>query len=957
MKRFCLFLLLLAIYLFSHSQKVYFTPEVYVLDNGLTVYLNPDPHASTVFGLVAVKAGSKNDPADATGLAHYQEHMLFKGTKELGTTDWERERVHIDRIFQLYDELAKTTDEGERKAIQMRINAESLEANKYAVPNELDKLLKSFGSTKVNAFTSTDMTAYFNEFPPTQIEKWLEVYSHRFIYPVFRGFQAELEVVYEEYNMYNDMFVMPLFEEFGKKFFKKHPYGQQSVIGTLDHLKNPSLTKMYQFFKTWYVPNNMALILSGNFDVPSTKLLIRESFERLEMGEIPRSPEIIEEDFSGRELVEVKMSPVKIGILGFRTVPANHPDQYALQVFYRLLSNSGQTGYLDKLNMDNQLTAAMAMPMPYKDQGALLILTIPKIIGQSFEAAEQLVLGELKKVVKGEFSDQMLENIKQELYIEYVSSIESHQNICVMLAQSFVNEESIDDFLGYPEKIMDINKQDIVSVGEKYFGNNYLAFFSGMGIPKKHKIEKPGYEPIVSNTELQSEYYRRISSWQTPLTDKIVPEYHHLVEKQGLENGATLYFSENPYNDIFTYRIRFYLTQPVHPLTELTVRAMDLAQTSQRSLAELKESFATAGVNYSFWFQNDIAEIRLQGLESGFNESVNLLRELLQNPVIDNTRLKVLYNEAKASRKLENADAESIADMLYDYIVFGNFSPYINRPSLREIKGLKPEQLTGVFSSILKQPAEFHYTGSRQGFENARMITNRYFTDFTYGEMKKRSELPKQDISENRIIFVHKKNTLQSKIFFFTIGNEFTPKEETVADMFNSYFGGGFSGLVLREIREFRSMAYSAGAGFSTPLNMNSKFTFTGYIGTQADKTIEAIDIFMELLRNMPEKKEETELIKEYLKMSLFSKMPDFRSVTTRYAADRFLGRTEDPLLYKHQMYDEFDFSDISAFHRGNLKNRPVAIMVVADKKRLNPKELSKYGKVEILKSKKLYKK
>ncbi len=953
--RTLLFFLIITTVVISNGQHRRFNPEVFYLDNGLTVFLNPDPHASTVYGLVVVKAGSKNDPADATGLAHYQEHMLFKGTQELGTINWEQEKIHIENIFNLYDQLAATEDESERKKIQQQINAESIEANKYAVSNELDKLLKSIGSTAINAFTSADMTAYFNEFPPSQIEKWLDIYSHRFINPVFRGFQAELEVVYEEYNMYNDMFFMPLFEKFGKSFFKNHPYGQQTTIGTLEHLKNPSLTKMYEFFQTWYVPNNMALIISGNFNAQEIKPLIESYFSTWKRKPVPEFTVNQEDPFQGREVVNVKMSPVKIGILGYRTAPANHNDRYALSVMYRLLSNTNQTGLLDQLMLDNKLIAAQALQLPYKDHGAMLILVIPKIIGQSLEDAEKLILTEVQKLKEGNFDETLIEAIKKELYIEYVTSLESHSNACVLLAQAFVNETPVDELTVYPDAIMRVTLEDVVNVANKYIGQDYLAFFSTMGFPKKEKIEKPGYEPIVNKTQSQSEYYNRISQWQPDTKSPALSGYYESVQKIQLLNGQTLYYTENPYNNVFTYTIRFFLNKVPDPYTEIAVRAMDLAGTSKKPLKELKSFFASIGVSYSFSYSGDIAEVRLKGLESGLNQALQTISELIQSPVLDEEKLKIIYDEGNSMRKLETAEAESISEMLYQYVVYGDLSTYINRPSLKEIKRISPEKINFVIRDIFSQYHEFHYSGSQESLEEIIDFTGSNFTETKSTIPEKRFELPRIKSEQNRVVFVHKKNTIQSKIFFHISGNTHLTDEEAYAEMFNAYFGGGFSGLVLREIREFRSMAYSAGAKISRPLNAHSDYNFTGYIGTQADKTLEAIEIFMELLRNMPENPEDAESIATYLQLSLFSQIPDFRSASSQYSSEHFLGWNEDPVITKNRLYQTLSFSELLLFYNTHLKSKPITIMVVADKKRLNHKDLSKFGRVEILKIKELY--
>lgn len=248
------------------------------LDNGLTVYLTENHDLPQVFGAVVVKTGGKKDPADNTGMAHYLEHMLFKGTTDLGTINYEKEKVLLDQINVLYDELGKTSDPKERGVIQQKINQVSVEAAAYSIPNEMDRMISEIGGENVNAFTTEEMTAYFNSFPSNQMERWLDIYAHRFEEPVFRLFQSELETVYEEKNISMDDPFNAVFEKFMKSFYKNHPYGQQTVIGKTEHLKNPSLTAMYDYYNKWYVANNMALVLSGDFNSQEIIPIVKEKF-------------------------------------------------------------------------------------------------------------------------------------------------------------------------------------------------------------------------------------------------------------------------------------------------------------------------------------------------------------------------------------------------------------------------------------------------------------------------------------------------------------------------------------------------------------------------------------------------------------------------------------------------------------------------------------------------------
>ena len=289
--------------------------EIYTLENGLTVMLNEDQNETSVFGAVVLDAGGKRDPSDATVIAHYLEHVLFKGTSELGTTDYEKEKVFLDSIAVLYDELALKKSDEERLSIQKHINKLSIKASEYAIPNEFTRLIEGMGGTGLNAGTSYDFVYYFNSLPSAQIEKWIDLYSHRFSEPVFRLFQSELETVYEEKNRAMDNPFRVFNETSRKYFFKNHPYGQQTILGSVDHLKTPSLSKMKQFYDKYYVPNNMSLILAGDFDKRSVKKMIKNKFSRLKKGASIEKINVQEDDFVKRGDILVEGTPVPHDIL------------------------------------------------------------------------------------------------------------------------------------------------------------------------------------------------------------------------------------------------------------------------------------------------------------------------------------------------------------------------------------------------------------------------------------------------------------------------------------------------------------------------------------------------------------------------------------------------------------------------------------------------------------------
>ncbi|MDD3742499.1 MAG: insulinase family protein [Lentimicrobiaceae bacterium] len=954
------FILILTGLLFTYgfAQQHAYKPievETYQLSNGLTVILNEDHHLPQVFGSILVRAGGKDDPKDATGMAHYMEHMLFKGTRELGTTNFDAEQPHIDSIFRLYDQLGKETREEARKEIQKKINEESIKAGRYAIPNEMFNLLRSIGGTGVNAGTGPDYTIFYNAFPPNQIEKWLDLYSHRFEHPVFRSFQAELEVVYEEKNMYSDMFAFSLIEKFNENFFRNHPYGQQTLIGTIDDLKNPSLTKMYDFFTTWYVPNNMALVITGDFNKETVKPMIEAKFGSWKRKDFPQHKTYIEEPFKGREQVEMKLSPIKLGILGFRTIPAGHPDEVALSVCNAVLSNQSETGLLDKMVLNNKMMGAQVMNMPYNDEGASVILFIPKILGQKLSSAEELIINELKKLKAGEFDDAIIENIKSELYREHQISMESNEYRGTTLAMAFGRNQTIDDLLQYPNRLMAITKEDVLKIANKYYGDNYLAFYSKMGFPSKEKIDKPDYTPITANVNASSAYAQKFENIpQTDIKQQFI-DFQNDVTKIAPTTGMEVYCVKNPANDIFQLKAIYKVGTHTLPQLEMAAEAMNLAFPAESDLEAFKAAIAATGATYSLSGDESYTYIEVTGFDDKFDETLALISSLLATPALDQSKIDLLYESAKTERKMERSEPGNVAAALLEYIKYGDQSGYIDRPSLKEIKSYKADKLVEAFKSIEDYGISIHYSGNLKPEAVAAACEQAFKTT-----AQKHVETPVvKELNQyrgNTVYFVNKKKATQSTIYFFANGFQYHPEHQAVMDAFNLYFGGDFSGLVLQEIRESRSMAYSAGAKYVEPGLEGRESYFIGMIGTQADKTVQAITIFDSLARHMPAKPERINMIRQYLTNSSLSKRPHFRNLSTQIAAWQNKGFKSDPAYVNQPVWEDLKFEDIQQFYTRNIAGKPMVICIVGDKKRIDTRELEKFGKVSYIKEKALFK-
>lgn len=934
------------------------------LPNGLTVYLVEEHSLPAVFGAVAVKAGGKYDPADATGMGHYLEHMLFKGTQDMGTTDFVRERVFLDRIDSLYERLGQTTDDVARKAIQTQINDNAVQAAAFAIPNEFDRLMNGIGGTGLNAFTTEEMIVYHNAFPPNQVEKWLDISAHRFQNPVFRLFQSELETVYEEKNRAMDDFGFALITAFNKQLFKHHPYGQQSVLGETEHLKNPSLIKMHQYYDTYYVANNMALILSGDFKAEEVMPMIAAKFGALKAGDVPKFPEYPEEPFKGREYVKGRYTPVKAGLAAFRTVPLGHADEPALEVLNYLLTNDGQTGYLDQLVLDQQLLAAQAFSMARLDHGAQLFIIVPKLVGQSVADAEEKVMSVLRRLRLGDFEDWQLAAAKSSLRRAFIEEMEDPRRRALAVVNCFIEGRSWADVIAYNAKIAAIDKAAVQAVAEKYYGDNYTILESKMGFPKKEKLEKPGYKAPQPGPEAKSEYARYFESLPEGRPQARFVNFQNDVIRRELNGNAELHLVRNPLNDVFELRLRFgrgsradrYLTQ--------AATFMGLLGTDSLDSKAIKQAFSTLGTTYSIEAEDNATTIELHGFDYQLEASLALLQHLLDRAYAEQDKVAILIREAKTERRFTEKDPAEAGRALAEYVRYGQQSEFLDQLSIKEVEALHADSLLKTFRTALQTACEVHYSGQRSIDEVADALNGTLFRpDAPLLPTQAGVWVPREPIAPEgrKVYFLPRKDAIQTQIYFQRDLGASSQEDAWLVDAFNEYFGGGMSALVFQEVREYRSLAYTAYCPIRSTEQAGGRRYLDGYVGCQADKTAEALQVMVGLITDMPQKPERIDAIRKAITQSAYTMRPSFRDLSETILDWQRKGYQEDPYAFRIPFYPGLTMERLYGFYQSKVQVKDpedgLAIMVTGDPKKIDRKVLALYGEVIEVKQEDVFRK
>ena len=418
MKKFFLLFTLLLVAL--TSCKKYETVDgdpmktkIYTLDNGLKVFMTVNKDEPRMQTAICVRVGGKNDPAETTGMAHYFEHLMFKGTEQFGTSNYELEKPLLDSIADLFEVYRVTKDEAERAAIYKVIDSLSYEASKISIPNEYDKLMAAIGASGTNAFTSEDMTCYIEDIPANQIENWARIQADRFENSVIRGFHTELETIYEEKNMSLTRDDRKVSEAVNQALFPHHPYGTQTVLGTQEHLKNPSIKLVQQYHDTYYVPNNMAICVSGDFDPDNFVKIVKKYFGGMKAKDVPalsfeQEPEItapIEKDVFGLDAESVTVAWRLPGIA----------DNAELDPVADITSSVLYNGTAGLIDLDvNQMQKALGVGAYYESQpdySAFIATGRPKQ-GQTLEEVRDIILAEVAKLCSGEFTEDDVTSCK-----------------------------------------------------------------------------------------------------------------------------------------------------------------------------------------------------------------------------------------------------------------------------------------------------------------------------------------------------------------------------------------------------------------------------------------------------------------------------------------------------------------------------------------------------------------
>lgn len=933
----------------------------YTLDNGLKVFMSVYKDAPKIQTYIAVRAGSKNDPHETTGLAHYLEHMMFKGTQRLGTTDWEKEKVLIQKIEDLFEAYRMFDDDQTRAAIYHKIDSLSYEASKIAVANEYDKAMSAIGSTGTNAFTSNDYTMYVENIPNNQLETWCEIEADRFQNLVLRLFHTELETIYEEKNMSLTKDGRKANDAMFNALFPHHPYGNQTTLGSQEHLKNPSMRNIRNFVATYYVPNNICISMAGDFDPDEAIKIIDKYWGNMKPGNVPELKFQREEPITSVITRNVSGLDAENTIRAYRLDSGNGSHDALLAQLLESVLNNGKCGLIDlNVNQQQKCLGAYAGCYILNDYGAFMFGGQPNQ-GQTLEQVQALFDEQIALVKQGKFDEWMLEAAINNMKLSIMKRAESNNSRASQMAYAFVEHRNWGDVCNEINELSKITKRDLVAFANRLFkDNNYVIINKLQGEPEPIlKVSKPPITPIEVGRDKESAYLKDIKARQVKPIEPVYVDFNKDMQKGKVSNGNEVLYVKNEENKTFNLIYRFDFGFRADKTIDLAADVLDYLNTSKHTAEQLQEEFYKLACNYSVSVGAENINVSISGLSENMTKAMALVEEIVNDCQPNEEAYQMMVARILQSRENGKKNQQRCFSALASYGVYGADNPTTDILSADQLKGYTCQQLTDAMHNLFNHKHRVLYYGPESLKDIQTIVNNNHKLVKKFAKDPKNKKFTPKPVTENTVYFVDY-NANQTYMREYFRGEKFNTKNEAAMDIFNEYFGGSMNAIVFQEMREKRSLAYSAQSFYSTPSDKDGYFTNNAIIATQNDKLVDAMTAFNDLFDNMPVAEANFQLAKESqingIRTSRTTKMGIINSYLyyERMGFDT-KGKKKSHAQQLFEAYPAITMQDVVNFNHKHIKGQKKVYMCLGKESDMNFDQLGKFGKVKKLSLKDIF--
>ena len=933
--------------------------EEYTLDNGLKVYFSKNGSDGVVKTQIIVRAGSKDDPPGATGLAHYLEHLLFKGTSKIGTVDFASEKKYLDKIDSLFEKRYQSRNEAERNQLYRQIDELSNRASEFVVAGEFDKLLLSIGVYDINAFTTNDSTFYVATVPKNQIKNWLLLEKERFSDMVVRGFHTELETVFEEKNesLYNIQSV--IYQSILKTSFQSHPYGSNTTIGTISDLKNPSIYKVKEFYKKYYVPENMAIAVSGDFSKSATLEKIKDTF-----GTLPPQNKDWKKDreaelkpkkenkkswnnFRKGSFTEYFAEVPQEKVVFTLVFPNSSPKELALVKTISNILSDGNSGILDSSLYYSQIAESVLTYVDSKKDFSLLVCEINLSKNASIRDAKQKFIQALEEIKNGNIYRETLDSIKLNLAIKHENSKFSNEYRLEEIRNAFAFGM---DWNVYESYLQEINLLTIPDL------QTHMAQFSNEMISTIHvkpgnsffeRIQKPGITPLKFSKQLGSEFYKNFSK---------KPEFELEIEENGIdqkvekltsENGIEVYYQN--YNETKYFELSFLFKKGLFTDKNLenSIEYFNLLGTELYNSFAIQKKFYSYGVTPSITTANGDVLFSLTGYSENFEYALSLFEHSIFNRVSNRDVWNVIFENVKFRKKYSLEESIYDFDSLMNLAIYQNGGPNLFFKSIPEMEKSRASDVSDALKNLFKYKCKILYYGPLSKRKLIKNHLQTYLEKPGLLDIEKEKKFQYLDLNYNTSFVIDKKIP-QTEIYFFAkFPKEFQPPLGAFA-IYKAYTQSMASPF-FQELRESRALGYSPFQSILPPVSQNESYIFLGSVKCQSDKMKETIETSLSIFKNASFENIPFVDLKNGVISQLTRNSTTNGNMIGDFLSQEVLNLTGDVNFKTIQELEKMEEKDFLNFKKDIAKNPFYSIIILGDKTNINTAFLQSIGKVKIV--------
>ena len=731
--------------------------------------------------------------------------------------------------------------------------------------------------------------------------------------------------------------------------FPDHPYGTQTVLGTQEHLKNPSIINIKNYYKKYYVPNNMAICVSGDFNPDEMVAIIEKYFGGMQPNEdltdLTLKTEFqleapIEKDVYGLDAENIMM--------GWKYPGASSDEALVAEVAGSVLYN-GKAGLIDlNINQQQKVLSGYGMTYSRPDASEFIIMANPKQ-GQTLEEVRDIMLEEVTKLRNGEFDEALLAGTINNLKLAQMRALESNERRADMFVNSFINGTEWKDEVKTLDKMSQITKEDIIKWAEKYLrDDNYAIVYKRQGEDKNViKVTAPKITPIKSNRDMQSAFLAEVTGTEVEPIEPVFVDYEKSMSQFNVD-GLNVLYVQNKLNDLVDLGYEFNTGVQNDPALELAATYLGYLGTPSRSAEEIAQEMYQLACSFNLSAGNIYTNINIYGLSENIPAAMEIVEDLIYNAVPDESILENL----KADLLKERADAKLNQGMcfgaLQTYVMFG--PDYIKNTTLtdKQIKELTSEELLAKVRNLMDCVHEVSYYGPA----SESQVENLLRENHKIAEDLKPLEKVFPAIVETPTSRVYLTQYDAKQIYYMQMSNKGEQLDVTYdpyIKLYNEYFGGGMNAIVFQEMREARGLAYSASARLIEPECKEDSYKYYAFIATQNDKMKTAIQAFDEIINDMPESETAFNIAKEAFITSIRTQRITGRRILYSYKNIRELGLTENRSKKIYEVLPTLTLEDVKETQKKWVEGRTYHYGILGDIKDLDTKYLRTLGPVQTL--------